>query len=247
MTEHKALQYLSRNSRIVLIHTSHPGNIGSAVRAMRTMGLQELYLVSPKRFPAKEATAMASGADELLARVKVVDELDQALQDCHMVWGTSARDRSLPWPMQTPKQAAAEMTTAMRQQKKIALLFGREDVGLSNEELQRCHYHIQISANPDYSSLNLAQAVQVICYELRMAGLAEPVMTPGYDAEIATQEAMELFYQHLEKTLYGIEFLKPENPNRVMPRLRRLFNRARPDDAELAILRGILTEVNRKT
>jgi len=231
--------------RIILVNTSHPGNIGSAARAMKTMGLEELYIVAPKRYPAMEATMMAAGADDILEKAKLVDTLDEALKDCQLILGTSARDRSLPWPMQWPHEAGEKIAENC-DKKKIAVLFGREDKGLKNEELQRCHYHIQIPANPDYTSLNLAQAVQVIAYEIRKNFLKVEPAPKGYDTELADQHMMELLFQHLEQMLYDVEFLDPKTPNRVMPRLRRLLNRSEPDTTEVNILRGMLTEIQKK-
>lgn len=235
--------------RIVLINTQHPGNIGSAARAMKTMGFYELVLVDPLRYPAKEAVIMATGADDVLANAKIVNTLDEAIADCTLIFGTSARDRSLPWPLITPTKATDIAAIALQQNEKVAILFGREDKGLKNEELQRCHYHVQIPANPDYSSLNIAAAVQVITYQFRMnveskMHTADDLkMMAGYDDERADNQTMELFFQHLNETLHQMDFLNYANPNRIMPRLRRVFNRAKPDVTEINILRGILSKI----
>lgn len=234
-------------TRIILINTSHPGNIGAAARAMKTMGFSDLVLVNPKRFPAAEAGMMAAGADDILANARVVKTLDEAIDDCTLVLGSSARDRSLAWPLINPAQAAEII---LQSGGKAAILFGQEDKGLKNEELQRCHYHVQIPANPAYSSLNVAQAVQVMTYQLRMSYekldssiFGNDIVAAGYDAELADDKTMELFFQHLDETLHQLKFISTENPNRILPRLRRVFHRAKPDVTEVNILRGILSKI----
>lgn len=230
--------------RIVLVNTSHPGNIGAAARAMKNMGLSSLCLVDPQVFPSAEATARASGADDLLAAVTRVDTLDAALADTGLVIGASARNRTLPVPMLDPRECA-ELVMQQTAGTTTAIVFGRERTGLTNAELDRCHYLVQIPANPDYPSLNVAAAVQVISYELRMAaGLV--LDRPGIRHRYATTEEMERFYQHLEETLVAIEFLDAGNPRQMMRRLRRLFGRARPNENEVNILRGILTAIERR-
>lgn len=227
--------------RIVLINTTHPGNIGAAARAMKVMGLSSLHLVTPKIFPHADATAMASGADDLLQAARVHDSLDSALADCSLVLGTSARLRSLPMPMLDVRRAA-EQSLAESAAREVAILFGRERYGLTNEEMQRCQYLVNIPSNPAYSSLNLAQAVQIIGYELRMAAIGGAGLTvPTPDREPVDDQQMEGLFLHLEQTLLDIRFLNPKQPKRLMMRLRRLFNRARPDQNEINILRGILT------
>jgi len=233
-----------KHTRIVLINTSHPGNIGAAARAMKNMGLEELYLVDPKVFPSAEATARASGADDLLAAAVCVDTLEEAIGDAGLVIGASARSRTLPVPMLDPR-GCAERIGAQAGDPRTAILFGRERTGLTNEELDRCHYLVQIPTNPDYPSLNVAAAVQVVAYELRMAMGSAVEQTPGRH-RLATAAEMELFYRHLEDTLVAIDFLDPDNPRQLMRRLRRLFGRVQPDDNEINILRGILTAVQQR-
>jgi TrmH family RNA methyltransferase len=226
--------------RIVLINTTHPGNIGAAARAMKVMGLSQLHLVTPKVFPHADATARASGADDLLQHAVVHQDLDQALAGCTLVLGTSARLRSLPMP-QVDVRKAAEMAMLEPAGGDIAILFGREAYGLTNEEMQRCQHLVHIETNPAFGSLNIAQAVQVVAYELRMAALGSVGQAlPPADWLPVDAEQMELFYEHLEQTLLDIGFLNPRQPKRLMMRLRRLFNRARPDQNEMNILRGIL-------
>lgn len=229
------------NIRVVLVGTTHPGNIGAAARALKTMGLRELYLVDPRQYPHSEATAMASGADDLLAQAQVAASLEEALADCALVFGASARLRNIPWPLVEPPQCASEAVAAAASGK-VALVFGRERTGLSNAELERCNYLVHIPANPEYSSLNLAASVQVLAYEMRMAARAregEQVVSER-DYPLATGEELEGLYGHLEQALQDIGFLDPANPRQLMRRLRRLFNRARLDRMELNILRGML-------
>ena len=226
--------------RVVLINTTHPGNIGATARAMKVMGLASLHLVTPKVFPHAEATAMASGADDILQRAVVHDSLDSALSGCALALGTSARLRSLPMPMFDARRAARQALQESGAHE-VALLFGRERYGLTNEEMMRCQYLVNIPANPEYSSLNLAQAVQIMAYELRMAALGvADVSLPPLDWDPVDDGQLELFFEHLEQTLLDIRFLNPKQPKKLMMRLRRLFNRARPDQNEINILRGIL-------
>jgi tRNA (cytidine32/uridine32-2'-O)-methyltransferase len=233
------------NLRIVLVNPSHPGNIGAVARAMKTMGLEALYLVGPKQFPCAEATARASGADDVLARAVVCESLEQALTGCGLVAGTSARVRTLPWPLVDAREGAQRLVSAAERDP-VALLFGRESSGLSNAELARCHYHICIPSNPEYSSLNLAAAVQILAYELRLAAGAGVPRHRSRVAEAAPQEEMEGFFAHLERVIIDLGFLDPANPRQLPRRLRRMFSRMRPDRVELNILRGILTAVQKR-
>lgn len=239
-----------QNIRVVLVCTSHPGNIGGAARAMKNMGLSRLVLVNPANFPSPEASARASGADDVLASAQVVASLEEALVGCTLVVGTSARSRSLPWPMLDPRECGSESVARAAQGEEVALVFGREHAGLTNEELQRCHYHVHIPSNPDFSSLNLAAAVQVLSYEVRTAWLAREPQAVKTDKdevveELATMDEMERFYGHLESTLVQIGFLDPAKPKHLMPRLRRLFGRSAVNRSEMSILRGILTETQK--
>lgn len=229
--------------RIVLVATSHPGNIGSAARAMKTMGLHHLYLVTPKSFPDQKAYEMAAGADDVLNKVRVTASLDDALKGCELVLATSARPRGIALPGLTPA-ACAELVSKQPDNTEVAIVFGREHAGLTNEELLRSNYHVNIPSNPEYSSLNLAQAVQIIAYELRMK-LLSPVAEVGLRQDRqATVEEIEQFYAHLHEVLVAIEFLKPTNPTkRLQQRIRRLFNRTQLEHMEISILRGILSQV----
>ncbi|GAA3698941.1 tRNA (cytosine(32)/uridine(32)-2'-O)-methyltransferase TrmJ [Oceanisphaera sediminis] len=238
--------------RVVLVNTSHTGNIGSAARAMKTMGLGDLWLVDPVSSPDSQAVSLAAGASDVLGRARIVPTLAEAVADCGLVIGASARSRTLSWPMLDAREAGEKaMIEAPRH--KVALVFGRERTGLSNEELQLCHFHMAIPANPEYSSLNLAMAVQTLSYEVRMAWLAREQAATGQikgdtdaEPEYPLSEDLERFYQHLEQTLLNTGFIIKPHPGQVMTKLRRLFNRARPEDHELNILRGILTSVDKK-
>ncbi|MCH9755966.1 MAG: RNA methyltransferase [Gammaproteobacteria bacterium] len=230
--------------RVILVETSHPGNIGAAARAMKTMGLSRLYLVSPKLFPDKNAVEMASGAQDVLENAVCVDSLDEALLGAQLILMTSARPRDIALPGLTPDTAAKTMTK-MPEDTEIALVFGRERIGLTNEELLHGHYHVEIPTNPVYSSLNLAQAVQIIAYEVAKAAATGVAVVPKPEDELAKAEQVEQYYEHLEKVLEKIDFLKPSNPKQVMLRLRRLFNRAKLEAVEVNILRGILTQIIR--
>ncbi len=232
------------NIRIVMVSTSHPGNIGAAARAMKNMGLQKLYLVEPKIYPSAEATSRASGADDLLAQAVVCATLDEALAECSLVIGASARLRSISWPQLDPRQCAAQVMSGCGNDP-VALVFGREHAGLTNAELSRCHYLVNIPTNPDYPSLNIAAAIQVIAYELRMTmqNGAEAEKSQVDGADLATMGELEQFYAHLEAVMVESEFLDPAQPKHLMRRLRRLYNRTRLEKQELNILRGILTAV----
>jgi TrmH family RNA methyltransferase len=239
------------NIRIVLVGTQHPGNIGSAARAMKTMGLRDLHLVAPERFPDPEATALAAGADDVLAGAAIHADLVGALAGCHRVVGTSARRRSVPLPELSPREAARELVRAAAAGP-VALVFGRERTGLENAELQRCHATVTIPTDPDFSSLNLAAAVQVLAYELRLALLEagavaapEPGPEGGAPEPPATAEELERYFEHLAQALDDFDFHKGRAPEMVMARLRRLYLRAGLDQREIRILRGILSDAQR--
>lgn len=243
--------------RIVMINTSDSGNLGSAARAMKTMGFKDLCLVAPLDPPTtSKAVARASGAADVLHHARVVETLDEALADCTLVVGASARMRTIPWPLIMPP-VFAELVSKEPTESRVALLFGREDNGLSNDELRRCHYHVTIPGNEDYCVLNIAQAIQVLCYQLRQtlvelprAGVA-PVDNGGFglrewDSPAANDEEMERFFQHFEQTLVELDFLDPNNPRQLPARIRRLFNRIRLDRMEVNVLRGFLTAVQKR-
>jgi TrmH family RNA methyltransferase len=243
-----------QNIRVVLVNTSHPGNIGGAARAMKNMGLSRLVLVQPRDFPSAEAVARAAGAVDILDGARIVSSLEEALDGCGLVLGTSARDRHIPWPLLDPRECAAACLEQIEQAGEVALVFGREDSGLSNDELQRCHFHVHIPSDPEFSSLNLATAVQVLTYEVRMAWLAaqgRPTKMAKLETHAeqsslpVTADELERFYAHMESTLVQIGFHDPENPRHLMPRLRRLYGRSNISKLEMNILRGILTETQK--
>lgn len=235
--------------RIVLSHPSHPGNIGAAARAMKTMGLSQLVLVAPRQFPDEIATARASGAADVLAQARVCATLDEALAGTVLVAGMTARRRDLAAPFHWARAGAAALVAGLGASKAgqgehdVALLFGNETAGLSNDELTRCHLGIMIPTNPDYSSLNLGAAVQLMSYELHLAAAAMPEAPPQGAGQPATNDEIEGLYAHLERVALATGFLDPAQPKRLMPRLRRLFARARLEHEEVSILRGLLTTV----
>lgn len=230
--------------RIVLVATSHPGNIGSAARAMKTMGFGRLYLVTPRLFPDRQAHELAAGADDILEGAVITETLAEALVGCHLVIGTSARPRGINLQGLTPSDCATLVNTAS-DTSQVALVFGREHAGLTNEELLHCNYHVMIPSNPDYSSLNLSQAVQIIAYELRMKWLSLGRESVSQSEELATVDQVERFYTHLKEVLVSIDFLKISNPVKLVQRLRRMFNRIKLEANEVNILRGILSNIQR--
>lgn len=233
--------------RIVLIEPTHPGNIGAAARAMKTMGVAELHLIRPLRFPDPEADARAAGAVDILERARVHEELAPAIADAGLILGTSARSRRLAWPELDPRQAAAEARQASDQGNRVALLFGRERSGLTNQEVQRCHRLVRIPTDPEYGSLNLAAAVQVLCYEWLMAGVPQAsTEAAGSVGEPASGEELEGLFGHLEQVMTEVGFLDPDQPGHVMARMRRLMLRAHPDRIEVNILRGLLRAVQER-
>ncbi|KGK00362.1 tRNA (cytosine(32)/uridine(32)-2'-O)-methyltransferase TrmJ [Thalassotalea sp. ND16A] len=247
------------NVRIVLVNTSDCRNIGSAARAMKTMGLKNLILVDPIEMPNGQAQALSAGASDVLGNAKVVATLKEAIEDCGLVVGTSARSRTLPWPMLEPRRCGKKMVEEGNQYP-VALVFGRESSGLTNDELQLCHYHVAIPANPEYSSLNLAMAVQTLSYEIRMnfleaeeakfennksAVTATAVVDEDGEAKYQLVEETERFYDHFESAMQKTGFIQPKHPGIIMTKVRRLFNRARPDGKELKMLRGILASIDK--
>lgn len=234
--------------RIVLVGTQHPGNIGSAARAMKTMGLSRLVLAAPEKAPDRDSYALAAGADDVLAAAAIVPDLAAAVADCHFVLGCTARSRRIALEQFDPRQAAALCDARARGGAEVALVFGRERTGLENEELQLCHAAVHIPANPAYSSLNLASAVQVLSYELRMAALAAGGIgaDPGERREPPASHAqMEGFFGQLGQALDAIDFHKGRVPEAAMHKLRRLFLRAELDEREVRLLRGVLADVER--
>lgn len=251
MFNEENVSYLD-NIKIVLVETSHTGNMGSAARAMKTMGLSNLCLVNPIIKPDSQSISLAAGASDIIKQAQIFSSLEAAVADCSLVIGTSARPRSLQWPNLTPKECGDKIIAEACRHAQVALVFGRERVGLTNDELQKCHFHVSIPANPDYSSLNLAMSVQVLSYEIRMSLLSAQEASIKLDEQDINEvhypkdEDIERFYQHLEQTLLQTGFINPHHPGQIMGRLRRLFTRARIEQQELNILRGILTSIDKK-
>jgi len=231
--------------RIILIETTHPGNIGATARAMKNMGLFDLMLVNPRYFPHDDATARASGAEDILEATRVVDNLDEALNNCIYVAGASARARTIKWPSMAPRECARKLLQES-QNGTVAVVFGSEKSGLTNADIDRCNTLIKIPTDPSFSSLNLAMAVQVISYELLVAKIGMTEKNYLSEVSLATCEELEHFYVHLQDVLTDGEFLDPDNPRHLMRRLRRLFARAQPDQNEINILRGMLSALDPK-
>lgn len=231
------------NIRIILLGTSHPGNIGAVARAMKNMGLRDLVLVEPWHFPHPDATARASGADDVLTSARVVETLDEAIADCVFVAGASARSRSIGWPSLMPRECAAKL---LQESSKgtVAILFGPEKAGLTNEHLDRCNTLLTIPTDPAFGSLNLAMAVQIMTYELRVTAGAGNIPEADNEVPLASGAELEYFFKHLEQVLTDSGFLNPDNPRHLMRRLRRLYVRAEPDKNEINILRGMLAALD---
>lgn len=230
-----------KNVRIVLVETFHPGNIGAAARALKNMGLSQLWLVNPRDFPSDEAHSRAAGATDLLESARVVQSLEEAIADCQLIIGTSARERAYDLPLQD-LEMAAEQIWQESQTGEIAILFGRETTGLNNKEMLMCNRHLFIEANPEYPVLNVSQAIQLVCYEVRRSALKtnRSNMEP---APYPRQHEMVLFFEHLERVLRRINFIIPQHEGRVLDKFRRYFNRTRPEKAEMGMLRGMLNAV----
>ena len=232
--------------KVVLVGTTHSGNIGSAARAMKVMGLSQMVLVDPQCQVDAQAIALAAGASEIALNAQIYPTLEAAVADCRLVVGTSARSRTLEWPMLEPRECGEKLISEANQHS-VAMVFGRERTGLTNEELQLCHYHVCVPANPEYSSLNLAMAVQLLSYEVRMAYLAlqQSSQSSTLQEEYPRHQELERFYAHLEQVIMQTEFISAQQPGQVMNKLRRMFTRARPEAQEINILRGILTSVQK--
>ena len=234
---------------MVLIGTTHPGNIGAAARAIKVMGLNRLSLVNPDNYPSPEARARASGADDVLSESKVYPSLDDAIEDAQLVFGTSSRSRGMNIPMLDMRQAAEKMMFAADQGQQVAMLFGKERYGLTNEEMQRCHYLVKYPANPDYPSLNLAAAVQLAAYELRMQSLILEGDMPSDSVQetphLCDAKKMQSFYQHLFTTMEHLDFLNSDNAASMTEKFRMMFNRMNIETHEMDMLRGFLSAVNK--
>ncbi|NRB81618.1 MAG: RNA methyltransferase [Saccharospirillaceae bacterium] len=239
--------------KFVMVQTSHCGNIGAAARALKTMNFSQLALVNPKNYNVEdakislsdEAVARASSAADVLENAQIYSTIEEAIADCQFVVGASARNRSMPWPLKDARNTCIDLAKIIKSDQKIAILFGRESSGLSNEELSLCDAHVQIPANEEYSSLNIASAMQVLAYELRTQ-LMDTTITAVDFEPLASAKQNELFYEHLEKTLQKIGFLDQHNPRMLMQKFRRLFAKAKLETTEMNILRGTLSKIDSK-
>ncbi|NRB38893.1 MAG: RNA methyltransferase [Pseudomonadales bacterium] len=231
------------NIKIVLIQTFHPGNIGATARAMKNMGLSNLVLVNPVDFPSDEATSRASKAIDVLENATIVSSLEEAIADCSLVVATSARDRTIGLPHLTAREAGLKLTEES-QKAKVAVVFGRERMGLHNDDIQQCHMQVNIDSHPDYPVLNISQALQIICYEIYQADLADKGKNyADEEEEFPLQKELEGFYGHLESILTSVNFLDPKRPGQAMQNFRALFRRARPTKKEMNLLRGALKAI----
>ena len=236
---------LLKDIKIVLVGTTHPGNIGASARAMKNMGIYNLALVKPKDFPNDQAIYRSKAAKDIVQNAKVYKSVKEAVEDCELVLGTSARDRTIPWPTLKPKEAAQEVSENLGIEK-IAIVFGREDRGLTNEELGLCNLHINIPSDPEYSSLNLSQAVQIIAYEIRMAFLEDENEADDWDVERATNQQTELLIEHMDELMKEVDFYDVNNPRKLLVRVRRFFKRSRIDVMETNIFRGLFSTIQKK-
>ena len=234
--------------KIVLVGTTHPGNIGAAARAIKTMGLRHLDLVCPKEFPSEQAIYRSKAAKDILENARIYQSLLESVKDCEMVIGTSARNRKVPWPVLDPKNASKEINSNVRNNSKVAIVFGREDRGLTNEELGICNLHVHIPTNEDYTSLNLAQAVQIMTYEVRMSFIGEDNLESDqeWDVDIATSDQTERLIEHMDELMQDVEFYDIENPRKLLMRVRRFFKRSGIDVMEANIFRGLFSTIQKK-
>jgi len=231
--------------QIVLVETSHPGNIGSVARAMKNMGLSRLALINPKKFPHDEATALAGNADDVLEKAQVFSSIEEAVKNSKIIFATSARERNIEWPVVSAKDAAQEINQLAAENIEVSILFGREDRGLTNEELQLSNKHLIIPANPEYPVLNIAMSTQVVCYELYQASHNEPI-GPWQDFPEYTSEELQHLIDHFNETVFKLDLIDPKNPKQILTRMERMFRRLYPDQMEGNFLRGFLKAVNNK-
>ena len=231
--------------QIVLVETSHPGNIGSVARAMKNMGLSRLVLINPKKFPHDEATALGGNAGDVLKAAKVFGSIQEAVQNSKIIFATSARERTIEWPVVSVKDAAQEINQLVAENIEVSILFGREDRGLTNEELQLSNKHLIIPAHPDYPVLNIAMSTQVVCYELYQASNIEPIV-PWQDFPEYTADELQHLIDHFNETVFKLDLIDPKNPKQILTRMERMFRRLYPDQMEGNFLRGFLKAVNNR-
>ena len=231
--------------QIVLVETSHPGNIGSVARAMKNMGLSRLALINPKKFPHDEATALAGNAGDVLDKAQVFSSIEEAVKNSKIIFATSARERTIEWPVASAKDAAQEINQLAAENIEVSILFGREDRGLTNEELQLSNKHLIIPADPEYPVLNIAMSTQVVCYELYQASHNEPI-GPWQDFPEYTSQELQHLIEHFNETVFKLDLIDPKNPKQILTRMERMFRRLYPDQMEGNFLRGFLKAVNNK-
>lgn len=237
---------LLNSVKVVLVGTTHPGNIGATARAMKNMGILDLALVEPKEFPSDVATFRSKAAKDILEKASVHTSLEEAISECELVVGTSARGRTVPWPVLNPREAAEEMHKSSLNGK-VAIVFGREDRGLTNEELGLCNFHVHIPSDPEYSSLNLSQAVQILAYEIRLSYLQDRHVNEEYwDVELANNEQTERLINHMDELMQEVDFYDVENPRKLLVRVRRFFKRSKIDVMEANIFRGLFATIQKK-
>jgi len=231
--------------QIVLVETSHPGNIGSVARAMKNMGLSRLALINPKKFPHDEATALAGNAGDVLEQAQVFSSIEEAVKNSKIIFATSARERTIEWPVASAKDAAQEINQLAAEGLEVSILFGREDRGLTNEELQLSNKHLIIPAHPEYPVLNIAMSTQVVCYELYQASQHEPI-GPWQDFPEYSAEELTHLIEHFNETVFNLKLINPANPKQILTRMERMFRRLYPDQMEGNFLRGFLKAVNKQ-
>ena len=238
----------SDSIKVILVGTTHPGNIGAAARAIKTMGLKHLDLVSPKEFPSDEAIYRSKAAKDILEKASTYETLLESVKECEVVIGTSARNRKVPWPVLNPKDASKEINLAVKNNSKVAIVFGREDRGLTNEELGLCNLHVHIPTTEEYSSLNLAQAVQIMTYEIRMSFIEIENLENNqeWDVDLASAEQTERLIEHMDELMKELEFYDTENPRKLLMRVRRFFKRSGIDVMEANIFRGLFSTIQKK-
>jgi|TARA_B110000438_G_scaffold297325_1_gene343535 tRNA (cytidine32/uridine32-2'-O)-methyltransferase len=250
MEERKSLlESYSNSIKFVLVGTTHPGNIGASARAIKNMGFNKLSLVDPKDYPNNDALYRAKAAKDVLENSEVHDHLSKATKNCQLIIGTSARNRKVPWPVVSPKQAGREVANYLNSgSKEIAIVFGREDRGLTNEELGMCNLHVHIPTDEDYSSLNLSQAVQILSYELRLAMLSEEEVDAKneWDVELANSDQTERLINHMDELMQEVEFYDTQNPRKLLTRVRRFFKRSQIDVMEANIFRGLFSAIQKR-
>ena len=232
--------------KVVLVGTTHPGNIGAAARAIKNMGIFNLALVKPKEFPSDIAIYRSKAAKDILENAEIYETLKDAIAGCKLIVGTSARARSVPWPVFNPRDAAEEMRKISKQGN-VAIVFGREDRGLTNDELGLCNFHVHIPSDPKYSSLNLSQAVQILAYEIRLAYSRDEVISEvKWDVDLANNEQTERLIDHMEELMQDVEFYDVENPRKLLLRVRRFFKRSKIDVMEANIFRGLFSAIQKR-